>query len=74
MLGCQEANNFFSKNPAVPSSSWTAGMQVILYIKCLFGDGNGEWTMEDWVVSRGLRLTDCFVWLTKQRRNIYAVA
>ena len=39
----QEAKDFFFTSR---SGSWTAGMQVILYIKCLFGDGNGEWTME----------------------------
>jgi len=37
-------------------------------------EGKGGMENGSWVVSRGLRLTDCFVWLTKQRRNIYSVA
>ena len=72
MLGCQEVKHFFCK-PAVPAS-WSAWLGSTTNTHTKWCLGNGEWAMEDWVVSRGLRLTDCFVWLTKQRRNNYSVA
>ena len=51
------------------------GMQVILYIKCLFGDDNGEWTMETewWAEDFDSPIVLCLANI-KQRRKIYPVA
>ena len=68
LLGCQETKQIFFTH----GCPWSA--PELTYLTPNADACGGEWRMERWVVSRGLRLTDCFVWLTKQRRNIYAVA